>query len=232
MKGMMNLLERAGLVQREDEAPAQDPLPQVPVAETSPLPASNLPSWLDPDGRGASAGSDRPLADATGMSLEQIYEQAGVSASTYPAERFLRLLDGLKAMDEAIRRQVIAAMDAADDTWTIADPLHDASLKIAAIDAHAANLRAGLGVAEQEAQTAVSGVQQRQESAVSEIRKQITDLEGLLARELARGAQESAALEAAFQSKKESAQRELEQLARSAGEFQALVAQFRSAGAV
>ena len=181
MKGMMNLLERAGLVQREDEAPMPDAVPQASVG-APPVPASSLPSWLD--------------------------------------------------MDEPIRRQVIAAMDAADDTWTIADPLHDASLKIAAIEAHAANLRAGLSVAEQETHAAVTGVQQRQESSASEIRRQISDLEGLLARELARGAQETAALEAAFQSKKESAQRELEQLARSAGEFQTLVAQFKSAGSV
>jgi hypothetical protein len=231
MKGMMNLLERAGLVQREDEAPMPDAVPQASVG-APPVPASSLPSWLDPDGKGGAAVNDVPLTDASGKSLDQIYEQAGVVASTYPAERFLRLLDGLKAMDEPIRRQVIAAMDAADDTWTIADPLHDASLKIAAIEAHAANLRAGLSVAEQEAHAAVTGVQQRQESSASEIRRQISDLEGLLARELARGAQETAALEAAFQSKKESAQRELEQLARSAGEFQTLVAQFKSAGSV
>ena len=229
MKGMMNLLERAGLVQRDEEVSVPEPLLQAPI-EVAPVPVSSLPSWLDPDGRGAPAAGDVPSGVASEMSLEQIYERAGVVASTYPAERFLRLLDGLKAMDEAIRRQVIAAMDAADDTWTIADPLHDASLKIAAIESHAANMRAGLNLAEQETQAAVSEVKQRQESSASEIRRQISDLEGLLARELARGAQESAALETAFQSKKDGAQRELEQLARTAGEFQALVAQFKSAG--
>jgi hypothetical protein len=174
----------------------------------------------------------RWLAEVSGLSLEQIYAQAGVAAANYPAERFLRLLDGLKAMDEAIRRQVIAAMDAADDTWTITDPLHDASLKIVAIEAHAATLRAGFTQAEQETQIAVAGVQQRQETSVSEIKRQITELEGLLAREIARGAQENAALGAALQSKKEGAERELVQLMRSAGEFQALLDQFKSAGAV
>lgn len=229
MKGMMNLLERAGLVQREDEALVPDAV-QAPI---EPKQEQDVPlaSWLDPDGKGTPVGNV-PLAEVSGLSLEQIYTQAGVAAANYPAERFLRLLDGLRAMDEAIRRQVISAMDAADDTWTIADPLHDASLKIAAIETHCATLRAGLTMAEQETQVALSGVQQRQESSVSEIRRQITELEALLARELARGAQESATLAAALQSKKEGAQRELEQLTRSADEFQSLVAQFKSAGAV
>jgi hypothetical protein len=230
MKGMMNLLERAGLVQREDEALVSDAVHASvePVQERD----SALPSWLEPDGKSAPPAANVPLVEVSGLSLEQIYSQAGVAVATYPAERFLRLLDGLKAMDEAIRRQVIAAMDAADDTWTIADPLQDASQKIAAIEAHAATLRAGITMAEQETQIAVSGVQQRQETSVSEIKRQITELEGLLAREIARGEQENAALGAALQSKKEGAERELAQLMRSAAEFRSLVAQFKSAGAV
>ena len=67
-------------------------------------------------------------------------------------------------------------------------------------------------------------------SSVSEIKRQITELEGLLARELARGAEENAALGAALQFKKEAAFRELESLMRTVREFQALVSQFKSAG--
>jgi ACT domain-containing protein len=229
MKGMMNLLERAGLVQREDDVLVPDAV-QAPI-EPEQEQNAPLPSWLDPDGKSTPAGNV-PLSEVSGLSLDQIYAQAGVAVANYPAERFLRLLDGLKAMDEAIRRQVIAAMDAADDTWTIADPLQDAGIKIAAIEAHAATLRAGITLAEQETQDAVSGVQTRQETSVSEIRRQISDLEGLLARELARGAQENAALAAALQSKKDGADRELEQLMRTVADFRALVAQFKSAGVV
>ena len=229
MKGMMNLLERAGLVRREGDAlesdaePAPAELPQTQHTTTQAPPASS--------DFGTAVAKDGPVADVSGLSLAQIYANAGVVAASYPAERLLRLLDGLKAMEEGTRRQAIAAMDAADDTWTIADPLHDASLKIAAIEAHAATLRAGVTQAEQDTQLALASVQQRQDTSVAEVKRQITELEGLLARELARGAQENAALSAALQSRQEAALRELEGLMRTVGEFQALVSQFKSAGA-
>jgi hypothetical protein len=225
MKGMMDLLERAGLVRREEgvldagEAPASNDVPES-------APAAPLSS--EPD---APLVNQEPVADVSGLSLAQIYDSAGVAQASYPAERLLRLLDGLKAMDEGTRRQAIAAMDAADDTWTIDDPLHDASIKIAAIEAHAATLRAGVTQAENDTQLALGAAQQRQDTSVTEIKRQISELEGLLARELARGAQESAALTAALQSRKEAALRELESLMRTVGEFRALVSQFKSAGA-
>jgi hypothetical protein len=230
MRGMMDLLERAGLVRREDgaldsvEAPVSSHLPESAPSALQETPESNV--------LGAPLVSEAPVADVSGLSLAQIYDSAGVVQASYPAERLLRLLDGLKAMEEGTRRQAIAAMDAADDTWTIADPLHDASVKIAAIEAHAATLRAGVTQAEQDTQLALGAAQQRQDTSVAEIKRQITELEGLLARELARGAQESAALTAALQSKKEAALRELESLMRMVGEFRALVSQFKSAGAV
>ena len=229
MRGMMDLLERAGLVRREDGAldsggaPVSSDLPEAAPSALHETPVSN--------DLGAPLASEAPVADVSGLSLAQIYDSAGVAQAAYPAERLLRLLDGLKAM-EGTRRQAIAAMDAADDTWTIADPLHDASVKIAAIETHAATLRAGVTKAEQDTQLALGAAQQRQDTSVAEIRRQISELEGLLARELARGAQESAELTAALQSKKEAALRELESLMRTGGEFRALVSQFKSAGAV
>lgn len=230
MKGMMNLLERAGLVRREGEAFDSEAGPASGDLGDAAHVASQAPPRSSE--HGAPPANEGPVADVSGLSLAQIYAQAGVAAASYPAERLLRLLDGLKAMEEGTRRQAIAAMDAADDTWTIADPLHDASLKVVAIEAHAATLRAGVTQAEQDTQMALGAVQQRQDTSVAEIKRQITELEGLLARELARGAQESAALAAALQSRREAALRELESLMRTVGEFRALVSQFKSAGAV
>ena len=230
MKGMMNLLERAGLVRREGEGLDSDAGPASMDWGDAAQAVAQAPSGSSDSG--APLANDGPVADVSGLSLAQIYASAGVAAASYPAERLLRLLDGLKAMEEGTRRQAIAAMDAADDTWTIADPLHDASLKVAAIEAHAATLRAGVTQAEQDTQMALAAVQQRQDTSVAEIKRQITELEGLLARELARGAQESAAHTAALQSRREAALRELEGLMRTVGEFRALVSQFKSAGAV
>ncbi len=230
MKGMMNLLERAGLVRREGEGEALESELEPASADLRQTQHGSPPASLASGDLGSALSNDGPVPDVSGLSLAQIYANAGVVAASYPAERLLRLLDGLKAMEEGTRRQAIAAMDAADDTWTIADPLHDASLKIAAIEAHAATLRAGVTQAEQDTQLALASVQQRQDTSVTEIKRQITELEGLLARELARGAQENAALGAALQAKKEAALRELESLMRTVGEFQALVSQFKAAG--
>jgi hypothetical protein len=210
MKGMMDLLEKAGLVRRvgDAETPMDEPV-DMPAPE--PLPEAAA-----------------PLVDTAGMTLEQVYAAAGVPACAYPAERLLRLLDGLKAMDEATRRQTIQAIDAADDSWTLDDPKRDAQAKVAAIEAHSASIRSGVAQAEQEAQAQLRAQMQAQETSVAEIRRQISELEGLLAREIARGAQENAALEASLQATRESANRELTQLARSAGALTGLIAQLGS----
>lgn len=224
MKGMMSLLERAGLVRQEEEEVAEavaadsgagEPMPD--VAGTEPATAAPAPS-LD--------ASAEP--SAAGLTLEQIYATAQVPSCAYPAERLLRLIAGLNAMDPAVRRQTIQAIDAADESWTIDDPLHDAAAKVAAIEGHASALRSGLGQAEQQTQAHLAALRQKLDASVAEIRRQITDLEGLLAREITRGAQEAAALEGALQSRKDSTSRELDGLQRAAGELQGLVAQFRS----
>ena len=157
---------------------------------------------------------------------DRIYAAAGVPSCAYPAERLLRLLEGLKAMDEGLRRQTIQAIDAADDSWTIEDPRRDAAAKVAALERHAASLRAGLAQAEKDTQERLQALIQRQEGTVAEIRRQIADLEGLLAREIARGAQEHAALDAALQSQREAANHEIGNLSRAAAALTGLIAQF------
>jgi hypothetical protein len=226
MKGMMSLLERAGLVRQDEEEgidtradsgeTAEELPPEAAVAGGAAVPSPSHP---------ADAGAP---PSAGGLTLEQIYATAQVPACTYPAERLLRLVNGLNAMDPAMRRQTIQAIDAADESWTIDDPLRDAAAKVAAIEGHASALRGGLGQAEQQAQARMTELRQKLDASVAEIRRQISDLEGLLSREITRGAQEAAALEGALQSQKEATSRELDGLARAAGELQGLVAQFRS----
>lgn len=224
MKGMMSLLERAGLV-RQDGADDSTPLPEE-LAASEPAPG-------DAGGEGTPplpAADSVPAAPGAqdGQSLEQVYAAAQVPACHYPAERLLRLVNGLNAMEEAMRRQTIQAIDAADESWTIDDPLGDAAAKVTAIEQHASALRAGLGQAEQQAQAELTALRQRQEAAVAEVKRQIADLEGLLTREVTRGAQESAAIEAALQSRKEAVSQELAMLSRTAAEFRGLIGQFKT----
>jgi hypothetical protein len=215
MKGMFDLLERAGLVRRvedTDSPPAADAAGDVP----SPTAEPPTPEYV----------AAAPIEDSTGMSLDQVYAAAEVPTCTYPAERLLRLIDGLKAMDEATRRQAIHAIDAADDSWSIDDPMRDAATKVAALERHSASIHAGVAQAERETQARQSDLKQRQETSLAEIRRQIADLEGLLAREIARGAQEQAALDAALQSQREAASRELSHLSQTASALTGLIAQF------
>ncbi len=212
MKGMLDLLERAGIVRRvgENDAAADGAgtSPQVPASAEEPAAAESAPP------------------PATGLSLEQVYAHAGVPPCAYPAERLLRLIDGLKAMDEPMRRTTIQAIDSADDSWSIADPMRDAAAKVGAIERHAGALRAGVAQAEQQTQSELQQLQQRQESTVAEIRRQIADLEGLLAREVERGAQGAAALEAALSRQRMNANQELDTLTRAASALTGLITQF------
>jgi hypothetical protein len=213
MKGMFNLLERAGLVSRVEDTES---------AQADAEPSREAPHAAPSGDTDAAAPADRPV----GMSLEQIYESAKVPPCPYPAERLLRLIDGLKAMDAPTRRQTIQALDAADDSWSIDDPKRDAAAKVAAIERHAASIRAAVAHDQKETQAGLQELGQRQETTVAEIRRQIAELEGLLAREIARGAAETAQLEAAHQTRRDDANRELAQLAQAAQALTALIAQF------
>lgn len=68
--------------------------------------------------------------------FQEIYSAAKIEASVYSAEKMLKLIDGLSSMDGSTRKTAIMAMDAADDAWTIADPVMDAKRKISALGAH------------------------------------------------------------------------------------------------
>ena len=219
MKGMMSLLERAGLVRQEGAGDDSAPPPEA-LAASEPAPGHAGGGEGLPDTPPASPEPATPgMPD--GQSLEQVYAAAQVPLCHYPAERLLRLVNGLNAMDEAMRRQTIQAIDAADESWTIDDPLGDAAAKVGAIEQHASGLRSGLGQAEQQAQAELAALRQRQEAAVAEVK-------GLLTREVTRGAQESAAIEAALQARKEAVSQELAMLSRTAAEFRGLIGQFKT----
>ena len=211
MKGVWSVLERAGLVREEGAEPAAH-------AAMEPADAAAMaPEPMPPAA---------PMEEVSGLSLEEVYRAAGVPQAPYPAERLLRLIDGLKAMDESTRRQAIRAMDAADDSWTIEDPIRDAAAKVTALESHAANVRASLARAESETQAEIARLGQQHESSVAEIMRQMKELEALLSREVARAAQERAGLESAIKAKVESTSRELGNLSRLAGDLRSLVSQF------
>ena len=228
MKGILSFLEKAGLV--TTDAP---PLEQAPVLDLGTTSAAPAPANTSTAANVASmAPSPSPAAAPPAQSegapprLDDIYASQGVSPSAYPAERLLRLLGGLSAMDEATRQLAIRAMDAADESWTIADPLADASAKVTALAAHAGQLEAGLEQIELDIQTQLDAVSARQAQVVGEIQKQMAELEALLARETARAAQETAAHEATLKAARERTARELETITQASEQLQGLSKQF------
>lgn len=213
MKGMLDFLEKAGLV-RKDE----------PLEQSAPA----TPGGGETAQRADMAAATIAAASATGvpLNLEQIYADQGVAASQYPAERLLRLVDGLSAMDAATRLMAIRAMDAADESWSIEDPLTDAAAKVKALATHALKLQSNLQAQERETQSRLDAVAARQKQVVGDIRKQISELEALVSRELSRAAQETATQEARLMAAKDQVSRELNEIGQVDQRLRSLAAQF------
>lgn len=213
MRGMLDFLEKAGLVKKDDATATR--LPE--VVDTS---------LVEPALTRASPGVELAAYAAAPLDLDSIYANAGMVASAYPAERLLRLLDGLSAMDDATRLMAIRAMDAADESWTIDDPLADAAAKVSALAQHAEQLQLSLQQQTRETQGRLAEVSARQDKVVGDIRQQIAELDALANREIARSAQETAAHEASLQTATQQTKREIAELAQVSQRLQGLAAQF------
>ncbi len=126
MKGFLGLLAKAKLVDLSPDEQAALEGEQAPAAQT-PQPAPEV--MLPPPAAGESRIEE-------GKALDEIFALANIPPAAFSAEKLLRLLDGLRAMDATTRRAAVLAMDAADDNWTIADPVTDAQRKTAALEAY------------------------------------------------------------------------------------------------
>jgi hypothetical protein len=220
MKGMLDFLEKAGLVTRDVPPQAADPVGEfeaafAPVQSTPAAPVVSAPVASAPV---ASTG--------TPLDLDTLYANAGIAPAMYPAERLLRLIDGLSAMDPATRLMAIKAMDAADESWTIADPLADADAKIAALAAHSDTLKASLQQLEQQTQAQLDQLMTRQEAVVGDIRKQITELEALVEREQARTTQEVSVHQGNLAAARSQTSSELNEMVQISQRLQSLSTQF------
>jgi len=221
MKGMMDFLEKAGLVKRdfpngvpenENSSPATDVSESIPNTTNAP---TAVPTPVEPG-----------VGTSSTLNLDSIYGHHGVVPSLYPAERLLRLIDGLSAMDETTRQMAIKAMDAADESWTIDDPLNDAAAKIRALAEYSSSMAENLRQLEIQTQAQLDAVTTRQEQVVGDIRKQIVELEGLVTRELSRSAQEIAAQEANINAARDQIARDLAEVGQVSQRLQSLSSQF------
>ena len=212
MKGVMGFLERAGLVRIDADqyvassASSVEPIPpQQPLATPQPLPSVAAPALA---------------------TLQDIYVSAGVPEALYPAERLLRLMDGLSAMDQSTRLMAIRAMDSADDTWTISDPLNDAQRKAQALAFHADRLQEDLRALEHGTLKRTESIAVERDRIAGDIRQQIAELEALLGREMTRAAEDIAVQEAQLLAVRQDTARQLESLSAHRVLLQNLCSQF------
>lgn len=207
MKGLMDFLVKAKLVEPSADGEAES-LAEAPVESSPSIPDATPVDALAPESsEGASTGEIQES-----LPFEAIYQQVGMPQSPFPAEKLLRLLDGLRSMDTVTRKAAVMAMDAADDNWNIADPVQDANRKVAALTAYRQGLSQQLDAAAQQAGDRIADGKHALENTVAEIRAQIAQLEQLLEREITRSAQEIAAIEGGQRAAREAVAREQRRL--------------------
>ncbi len=205
MSRWLNALAKAGLVELEGaEAAAagggDDPSAQdldallaesrslIDAVDGSPPAAAPPPQVIEPV---------QGLVDVQeGVPFAELFTSAGVAPSPLPAEKLLKILDGLKAMDPATRKAAVMAMDAAEDAWTAGDALLDAQRKMDALRKATARLEASASAAGTQAEQELTAQDQYKTKATEEIRRQIADLESMLEAELQAVADEKAAINA------------------------------------
>jgi hypothetical protein len=225
MKGILDFLARANLLElSEDEKQTATGIATGSAAEVVVAPEAEHPSPPEP-----LPLSTSELEVAEGKSFEEVFAAAAVSASPYPAEKLLRLLDGLRAMDSATRKIAVLAMDAADDSWQIADCVSDAQQKIAALGAYKQYLGAQLQGSEQQASAKVTDIRTELETASAAIRQQIAELEQLLERKITQSAQQTAGIETGLRAKREAVAREARRLDSEIDRLREIPAQFTAA---
>jgi hypothetical protein len=169
------------VLDEEENPPVVDEL-AVDTASTEPQPV------IEED-----AGNTPPPAS---VALADVYAAAKIPASPFPVERLIKLLDGLRAMDTSIRKAAILAMDVADDTWTIDDPLLDAEKKIHALMDRQQTLKKQAQAAEVRGKKQIKENDSRLERATAEIQQQMQQLQQLLQREITQAGERRAAIEA------------------------------------
>lgn len=212
MGGFLKALEKVGLV--ELDTSQEIIVDSLDNADADALIARELEA-LPAAARPLEAGSDLELVmapppgeDIRPRELETIFATANIPPSPYPAEKMLRLLDGLKAMDKSSRTVAVQAMDAADDAWTIDDALLDAQRKIAALNAEKQQTIAQAQQIIADNQQLAQARDELQCTRVEALRTQIAELERSMAAEIEQAGADKAACQAAGEGAKLAAQRE------------------------
>lgn len=153
-----------------------------------------------------------PTEVSEGRPFDEIYLEAGVPTAPYSAEKLIRLLEGLRAMDPATRKGAVVAMDSADDEWTLADVVLDAQRKIQALDNAKADLQMNLSAQHQALQDELTKKVALSEQFHTKINEKIAALQQELASTLDEVAGEKAKLQSQIVESSAACDRELSRM--------------------
>lgn len=167
---------------------------------------------------------------AEGRPFDDIYQQANVPGSPFPAEKMIKMLDGLRAMDPNTRKAAVVAMDSADDAWSVDDSVLDAQRKIQVLQSATAAMAETVNQAAAQATANLQSQDTYQSQATDSIRKQIADLEGLLQEELQKVAEEKAAIDMGLKGTREAFERETARFSQEIQRLQEIAVVFGEAG--
>lgn len=112
-----------------------------------------------------------------GLDIADIYADANIGSSPYSYEKFVKLIDGLAALDDTAKKAALAAMDAADDTWTVGDISNDLAVKRAALVQYQRDIEATVVDLEGKATAAIADTKTLSDERVAAMRAQIAELE-------------------------------------------------------
>lgn len=189
-KGLMNEVDGKAAPRRKKAAA------RPPAKKASPQPVKAVPAG--------------PVAEGTPFS--ELFKAQRIPPSPYPAEKLLKLLDGLRAMEPTVRKTAILAMDEADEAWTVDDAVVDAQRKIRVLQGAQTRLASSTAAAETKAQQDLAAQEKYKEEATATIRQQIVELEKLLEEELSKVSEERAAIHSRVTEQRKAAARESHRL--------------------
>ncbi|GAB3258909.1 hypothetical protein [Chitinimonas naiadis] len=201
---LKNFLIKAKLVEPDPVEPAETPLDFELIGGSTAVPDVEAPR--PPAAPTAATSPTGAIAENT--PLDAIYAVFGVPGTTFPAERLLKVLEGLRAMDAANQRAAIAAMDAADDSWAIEDVLADAARKVVALKAHVGKLNEAVASVREQEQSQKAVLTRDYEALRASIAEQIAQLQAAAELAATENANALAALEARTLAASNAGQRE------------------------
>ena len=185
------------------------------------------PSRADAPADGAEPPAEDAVGVEEGLSFADIYGRERVAEASFPVERLLKLVEGLRALDPTTRRAAIMAMDVADETWSMEQVLADADAKVAALRGHQRQMQGTADAVVQSNRERIAALESSRDGRVAELRQQIAALEAQIQDAIGTAAADVAKLQSESESNKAALLRETQRIDAHILNLDELVAQFR-----